>query len=77
MKAEDSSLGNQDFYNLNLNSFKKQNIVKAVFMNIKVRFHTVHVTIQAACECGHLSITLQECNIVCPGQQNKVSAAVS
>lgn len=48
MKAEDSSLGNPDFYNLNLNNFKRQNTVKAIFMNIKVSFHTVHVNIQAA-----------------------------
>lgn len=77
MKAEDFSLGNEDFYNPNLNSVKKQNIVKAIFMNMTVRFHTVQVNIHGACECGHLSITLQECNIVFPGQQNKVSAAVS
>lgn len=45
LEAEDSSLGNEDFYNLNLNSFKQQNVV---FMDIKRHFHTVHVNIHAA-----------------------------
>lgn len=49
MKAEDSSLGNEDFYNLN--SFKKQKYRQ--FLWIWKYTSTQFINIHAACECGH------------------------